>query len=93
VAYTYDNNGNLLSDGTYSYAYDAPNRLKQVSDGTLTSEYVYNGDGVRVAQIEDGLRTDIVQDVGLPLPQVLTARNGSATSRYLRCTGAWAAPP
>jgi RHS repeat-associated protein len=48
---------------------------------------VYNGDGARVAGIVDGLRTDYVQDVGLPLPQVLTARQGGTTSRYLRGLG------
>jgi RHS repeat-associated protein len=87
VAYTYDDNGNLLSDGAYDYAYDAANRLTQVSGGSFTTQYVYNGDGARVAGIADGLRTDYVQDVGLPLPQVLTARQGGTTSRYLRGLG------
>ncbi len=27
VTYTYDDNGNLLSDGVYSYTYDVANRL------------------------------------------------------------------
>lgn len=40
-----------------------------------------------MAQITNGQRTDYVQDVTSPLPQVLTARNGSATTRYLRGLG------
>ena len=68
--YTYDNNGNLLSDGVYTYTYDTANRLVELADGISTKTYEYNGDGVRIAQIEDGLRTDYVQDVAAVLPQV-----------------------
>ena len=56
-------------------------------DGLASKAYEYNGDGVRVAQIEDGLRTDYVQDVAAPLPQVLTARQGGTVSTYLRGLG------
>jgi RHS repeat-associated protein len=87
VHYSYDNNGNLLSDGDYTYNYDTANRLTLVADGISSVSYLYNGDGARVAQIEDGLRTDYVQDVALPLPQVLTARQGGTVSRYLRGLG------
>ena len=86
-AYAYDNSGNLLSDGTYTYTYDSANRLIQLVDTISTKAYEYNGDGVRVAQIEDGLRTDYVQDVAAPLPQVLTARQGGTVSTYLRGLG------
>ncbi|MBC7252201.1 MAG: hypothetical protein H5T62_18230 [Anaerolineae bacterium] len=50
VAYTWDNNGNLLSDGTRTFQYDYANRLVQVVSGTLTTEFVYNGDGHRVVK-------------------------------------------
>ena len=42
---------------------------------------------MRVTQIDDGLRTDYVQDVAAPLPQVLTARQGGTVSKYLRGLG------
>ncbi len=56
---------------------------------------MYNGDGVRIAGIADGQRTDYVQDVAAApvlsevegLPQVLTARQGETVSRYLRGLG------
>jgi RHS repeat-associated protein len=38
--------GNLTSDGTHSYQYDAEDRLKAVDSAT----YTYNGDGARVAK-------------------------------------------
>ncbi|MCA9938267.1 MAG: hypothetical protein KC418_06475, partial [Anaerolineales bacterium] len=84
---TYDANGNLLTDGQFNYVYDTANRLTQISSGVSTAQYVYNGDGHRVAQILDGVRTDYVQDVARALPQVLTARQGGTTSRYLRGLG------
>jgi RHS repeat-associated protein len=77
----------LLDDGLFSYTYDTANRLTQVVSDTLTTEYIYNGDGVRIAQIQDGLRTDYVQDIAAILPQLLTARQGGTVSRYLRGLG------
>ncbi len=46
VTYTYDNKGNLLSGGVYSYTYDVTDRLvlseaeglAQVTGGSFTSE-------------------------------------------------------
>ena len=43
VGYTWDDNGNLLSDGVRSYGYDHANRLVQVVSGTLTTGFTYNG--------------------------------------------------
>lgn len=85
--FSYDNNGNLLDDGAYTYTYDSANRLTGLADGVSVMSYVYNGDGVRVAQIVDGLRTDYVQDIATPLPQVLTARQGGTVSQYLQGLG------
>ncbi len=54
-AYTYDANGNLLSDGTRTYSWDAENRLIGVTfagDPDRTVTYAYDGIGRRIA-IED----------------------------------------
>mgnify|MGYP006268397137 CR=1 FL=1 len=48
--YTWDANGNLLSDGVRTYIWDTANRLTRVVSGTQTVPYAYNGDGVRVRQ-------------------------------------------
>jgi len=44
----YDANGNLLSDGTYNYAWDYLNELTQVGKGGATSTYAYDYAGNRV---------------------------------------------
>jgi YD repeat-containing protein len=71
TAYTWDDDGNLLSDGARAFTYDTANRLTQVVSGTLTTQYTYSGDGVRLAQTVDGVTTRYVADVAAPLPQVL----------------------
>ena len=46
---TYDKNGNLTSDGYYTFIYDAFNRLREIKDGGSTEhEYTYNGLGHRI---------------------------------------------
>ena len=56
VTYSWDNNGNLLSDGVYTYSYDYANRLTTVTQGSTTlSTYVYNGNGDRLSQTVNGL--------------------------------------
>lgn len=49
---TYDANGNLISDGTRTYEWDALNRLLAVNQGTHRSEFTYNGLSQRVRIVE-----------------------------------------
>jgi len=76
-----------LSDGTRTFTYDAANRLTQVVSGTLTTEYVYLGDGTRLAQRVNGDATRYVVDVSGSLPQVLEERRGANVTRYLYAAG------
>ncbi len=46
VSYTFDANGNLLSDGVNTYIYDSANRLISVSGQSSVSSYQYNGLGM-----------------------------------------------
>ena len=62
--YTWDNNGNLLSDGLLTYAYDQANRLKQVTQGANTYTYAYNGVGDRLRQTANGVTTNYTLDPG-----------------------------
>jgi RHS repeat-associated protein len=51
---TYDAAGNLLSDGTTSYAYSDRGRLKSVTKAAVTTNYAYNGLGQRVKKVGSG---------------------------------------
>ncbi len=75
---THDNRGNLLSDGTWTYSYNAAGRMVRAEAVSTTHVYTYNGDGLLVAQNIDGVETAFTWDQALALPQVL------ATSRGLR---------
>ena len=68
VTYVYDNNGNLLNDGTNTYSYDSANRLKTFNG---TSSYSYNGLGDRIRQTVNGQTTNYTLDLNAGLTQVL----------------------
>ena len=85
----YDRKGNLVSRSrpgrTVLYAYDAQNRLIQVVDNTHITQFLYDGDGNRVAKIVDGVRMDYVTDINRPISQVLqeiNAQTGSPSKTY-----------
>jgi RHS repeat-associated protein len=96
VEYTWDDgdqrsHGNLLSNGVFSYTYDADgsrpsgaNRLIEVVSGTLTTAFTYNGNGARMAKVVDGTIISYVLDVNTPLPVVLMEQQGAqGTVHYL----------
>lgn len=49
---TYDNNGNTTFDGTRTYTWDAKDRITVITQGTLRSEFTYDGAGRRVRIVE-----------------------------------------
>jgi RHS repeat-associated protein len=78
VMYTWDNNGNLLSDGEYTYVYDHANRLKSVTNGTdFNASYSYNGLGDRVSQTVNSVTTNFTLDMNSGLTQVLQEGSNS----------------
>ncbi|MBO5952749.1 MAG: hypothetical protein J6Q53_01265 [Oscillospiraceae bacterium] len=46
-SFTYDGIGNLLSDGTWSYAWKHGRELAAMTDGSTTWRYTYIADGMR----------------------------------------------
>jgi RHS repeat-associated protein len=80
IPYTWDNNGNLLSDGIYTYAYDHANRLTAVSGLLSTVSYRYNGTGDRLQQTVNSVTTSYTLDLAAGLTQVLA--NGTQTYLY-----------
>ena len=71
VTYTWDDNGNLLSDGVSTYTYDRNNRLMGVVQGDDEYEFEYNGLGDRLSQSVNGEWTDYTLDLVAGLTQVL----------------------
>jgi RHS repeat-associated protein len=70
-SYTWDDNGNLLSDSSATYTYNHANRLASVTDPTLTASFAYNGLGDRLQQIVNGQTTTYTLDIVGGLTQVL----------------------
>src|SRR4029077_1970323 len=60
--YSYDASGNLLNDGTHSYAYDAESQITKVDNGT-TATYLYDADGRRVRKTTASGSVDYVYDL------------------------------
>jgi RHS repeat-associated protein len=93
VPYTWDNNGNLLSDGKNTYTYDTANRLVEVRNQSTVTSYRYNGLGDRLSQN----RVNYTLDLNAGLTQVLSdsentytygigrisQQNGAATEYFL----------
>jgi RHS repeat-associated protein len=83
VAYTWDNNGNLLDDGVNTYAYDHANRLESVYGLQGTDNYFYNGLGDRLYQTINTTPYWFTMDLNNGLTQVLS----DSRSTYLYGVG------
>ncbi|MFA6394085.1 MAG: RHS repeat-associated core domain-containing protein [Patescibacteria group bacterium] len=58
---TYDNNGNLLSDGTWTHAWDYDNRVASSTNGSVVINYAYDHEGQRI-KLSDGTTTTYYPD-------------------------------
>jgi RHS repeat-associated protein len=54
------------------YTYDHANRLTRVTEGSLTTQFGYNGDGVRTSKTVAGDTTEYVLDLAATLPVVIS---------------------
>jgi RHS repeat-associated protein len=73
TSYSYDSNGNLTSDGTRTYEWDAANRLVRVTQGaTELARFVYDGLGRRAQKIAGGVTRTYVYDGEDTLEERLT---------------------
>jgi len=54
VPHTWDDRGNLVSDGTFTYTYNSAGRVVRAESVTATLVYTYTASGLRVAQSVDG---------------------------------------
>ncbi len=62
VAQTYDADGNLTFDGVNAYVYDQQSRLLRVTGPQGVTEYEYDVFGNRAAKVENGVRTEYLND-------------------------------
>ncbi|GGC06677.1 RHS repeat-associated core domain-containing protein [Dyadobacter sediminis] len=70
----YDKNGNLISDGTNTYAYDFENRLISIQAGRAKVTYKYDALGRRVSRTQSGTETRYYYDLD-NLIQEVTGNN------------------
>ncbi|WP_308142812.1 RHS repeat-associated core domain-containing protein [Burkholderia pseudomallei] len=62
-ALTYDANGNLTSDGTNTYSWNARNQLVQISQGSNTQlSFAYDALGRRIGKTVQGVATQFLYD-------------------------------
>ncbi len=93
TSYTFSNNGNTVAatgggiDATYFY--DPENRLKQLTKGTDTYLFAYNGTGNRLKKTVNGAETRYIVDVSGRLSQVIaeTDSAGATTAYYVHGLG------
>jgi RHS repeat-associated protein len=74
AAPTYDDNGNMTSDGSYgnrTYAYDTLGRLTSVTRGGATTTYALDGAGNRWSQTTGAVTTSFDLDLQTPNPTIL----------------------
>jgi len=62
IAQSYDANGNLTSDGAYTFEYDEENRLRSAVGNGNTVSYEYDPEGRRRAKVVNGVITKYVSD-------------------------------
>ena len=80
--WTYDAVGNLLSDSTTSYVYDALSRVASTTRAGTTTTNAYTGDGTLVRQVAGATTTRYTQNLAAPLSQILQVV-GASTTTYL----------
>ncbi|HUI87278.1 MAG TPA: DUF6531 domain-containing protein [Anaerolineales bacterium] len=71
VNYSWDNNGNLLSDGVNTYTYNSANQLTGFNGPGLRASFGYDGLGDRLQQTINGIPTNYTLDINSVLPNVL----------------------
>jgi RHS repeat-associated protein len=86
LGWQYDAAGNLLSDGSHQWTYDALRRMTsmRVGAGVDVASYTYNGDGVLVREQNTwGTSAEYAVDLAAPLSQVLQTRLSGSTRNVL----------
>jgi RHS repeat-associated protein len=87
TSYTYDANGNLTSDGTKTYFWNALNQLVEVKEGTTTlATFEYDGGGRRTEKNAAGLTYAYIYDAEDIVEERISG-SSSDTIRYYHGAG------
>jgi len=87
TSYSYDNEGQIVSDGTNAYTFDYEHRLKTIGS---TAQFNYDGSGNRLKAIRSGVTTKYIYDAGGRLLAEADANN-NITKYYIYGLGLLAA--
>ena len=77
--YTYDANGNLLSDGKYTYSWTKGSLLEKVTGDGLEAVYTYDASGIRTSKKVEGTTTEYLTAGG----SVLGEKKNGVWQHYL----------
>jgi hypothetical protein len=86
TALNYDANGNLTSDGTNTYTWDARNHLTAISGGSAAT-FTYDGFGWRVKKVIGGTTTQFLYDGLNPVQELNGKHNAAAIANLLTGLG------
>ena len=81
-SFTYDGNGNTLSDGLRTYQWDAENRLVKITQGTNVYEFIYDGFFRRVAEKLNGTITKRLLWNGTQIAEQRDSTGGTVQRQY-----------
>jgi RHS repeat-associated protein len=81
VTLTHDANGNLTNEGTWTFAYDAENRLRTANRAGTAASCLYDPLGRRQAKIVNGVTTSFLSDGSEEVAEYTGA--GALLRRYI----------
>ena len=77
--FTYDANGNLLSDGKYTYSWTKGSLLAKVTGDGLEAAYTYDASGIRTSKTVNGVKTEYLTAGG----SILAEKKNGKWQQYL----------
>ena len=77
--FTYDANGNLLSDGKYTYSWTKGSLLAKVTGDSLEAAYTYDASGIRTSKTVNGVKTEYLTAGG----SILAEKKNGKWQQYL----------
>lgn len=84
AGFSYDAMGRLTDDGGRTYDWDLASRLTDVTKGTDTVTFTYDGLGNRISRTEGGATRGYVWNYALGLPSINVERTGGPAGTDLR---------